>query len=73
MIKIKNLIPVIALLGMAACNAEPKEVETEAPAAIEEVVPVEAPQEESNSEINYKLGTNEDGEIIGDIEADIEK
>jgi starvation-inducible outer membrane lipoprotein len=71
--RIKNLIPLIALLGMAACNAEPKEVETETPAVIEEVVPVEAPQEESDSKLNLKIGTNDDGEITGDIEAEIKK
>lgn len=71
--QIKNLIPLIALLGLAACNAEPKEVETETPAAIEEVVPAEAPQEESNSKVNIKLGTNEDGELTGDVEAEIKK
>ena len=77
MIKIKNLIPFIALLGMAACNAEPKQEES-AP-AVEQVeatspAPAEAaPAAENNSTIKVKIGTDKDGKMTSDIEAEVKK
>ena len=74
MIKIKNLIPVFAILSMAACSTDPKQ--EEASPVIEQVetaAPAAAPAEENGSTIKVKLGTDKDGKVTGDIEAEVKK